>query len=285
MSVAITSHSTVRSRALGDAVRLALERQDFTGKRIAEMLGWSESKMSRILTGHLPPTEVELSAILALCRIIGENRDYLLELCRNGATLHWSGDPSLLVTQQQNASHITEFQASLVPVLLQTQGYGRSVGARMVNIEYGDVDAWLALRARGHSIFERIDPRPPNCSFFIHEQVLHLPVGGHEVMLEQVRHLLRMQARRYVNLRIIPSTIGAYPSTTGSFSYLEFADFAPLVYIEDELEGHFLERDDQTAKYQRVIAALAAVALDNTASAELLQRKATTYCRADTEAE
>jgi predicted XRE-type DNA-binding protein len=74
--------STVRSRQLGYALRSAMERAGLTGKRTANLLDWSESRVSRFLTGKLAATEVEVSAMAAVFGVTGAERDRLLHLTR-----------------------------------------------------------------------------------------------------------------------------------------------------------------------------------------------------------
>jgi hypothetical protein len=47
---------------------------------------------------------------------------------------------------------------------------------------------------------------------------------------------------------------------------MEFADFEPVVYLDEEVGGHFMEEPDEISAYQKVFAALSAVALDKATS-------------------
>lgn len=42
-------------------------------------------------------------------------------------------------------------------------------------------------------------------------------------MAEQLSHLLRMSERRYLTLRVVPTSLGAHAAMTGAFRLLEFA--------------------------------------------------------------
>lgn len=269
--------STVRGRELGDAVRVAMERTDLTGKRLSELLAWSESKISRIVTGHVVPSEMELAALLALCGVVGKQRDSLLDLRKDQALSNWSAEPSAVVKHQQSASKITEFHNSLVPPLLQAEGYSRSVACRMVNIADDDIDSWIATRQQARAVLDRLRPKPPICTFFIHQLALELPVGGPEVMSTQLHHILRIGARRNIAVRVIPTALGAYPSTCGPFCFMDFSAFPPVAYVEDEAEGHFLEGSVKIATYQRLIAALSVTSLSPAESMTVMREKATAY--------
>jgi transcriptional regulator with XRE-family HTH domain len=275
----IDGRSTVRSRELGNALRLAMERANFSGKRLSELLGWSESRVSRFLTGRIGVTEVEVSAMLALCGVVGDQREQLLRLTREQSTLGWlqSEQSHTLAEHQRKALRVSDFHAAFVPYLLQTENYARSVVSRLVNVSFDAIEERVSARMADQVVFSR--SQPPNCAFYIHELALHLPIGGYEVMSEQLHHLLRMSVRSYVKIRIIPAAVGAHAGLAGSCCLMEFADFEPVVYLEEEIAGHFMEEPEEVAAYQRVFAGLSAVALDETASKDVIAALAEDHYR------
>lgn len=266
----IDGRSTVRSRELGNSLRLAMERANFSGKRIAELLGWSESRVSRFLTGRLGATEVEVAAMLALCGVVGDQREQLLRLTREQGALGWLQleQSRTLADHQRKALRITDFHSAFVPYLLQTESYGRAIISRMVNVSFDSIEDRVAARMADQAVFAK--SQPPNCAFYIHELALHLPIGGYEIMSEQLHHLLRMAVRSYVNIRIIPAAVGAHAALAGSCCLMEFSDFEPVVYLDEEIAGHFMEEPEEIAAYQKVFAALSAVAFDETTSKDVI---------------
>jgi transcriptional regulator with XRE-family HTH domain len=275
----IDGRSTVRSRELGNALRLAMERANFSGKRLSELLGWSESRVSRFLTGRIGVTEIEVSAMLALCGVVGDQREQLLRLTREQGALGWlqSEQSHTLAEHQRKALRISDFHAAFVPYLLQTENYARSAVSRMVNVSFDAIEERVSARMADQVVFTR--SQPPNCAFYIHELALHLPIGGYEVMSDQLHHLLRMCVRSYVNIRLIPAAVGAHAGLAGSCCLMEFADFEPVVYLEEEIAGHFMEEPEEVAAYQRVFAALSAVALDETTTKDVIAALAEDHYR------
>jgi predicted XRE-type DNA-binding protein len=81
---------TIRSRELGDGLRRAIEQAGLNGKQAAHLLGWSPSWVSRLLSGKRSATEVDVAAILGVCRVKGKERDRLLALCQEQNTPGWS---------------------------------------------------------------------------------------------------------------------------------------------------------------------------------------------------
>ncbi len=272
---------TIRSRELGDGLRRAIEQAGLNGEHAAHVLGWSPSKMSRLLSGKRSTTEVDVAAILGMCRMKGKERDRLLALCQEQNTPGWlqqhgSRLPKQLVTlidHENRAVTYSHIQPMLVPGPLQTGDYARAVISRIATVPADEVDDRVAARLARQSLFSR--ERPARFTFYVHESVLRTPVGGPAVMSEQLHHLLRMAVRPYITLRVIPVALGAHAASAGPFILMEFAEFRPVVYLESETSSLFLEKKEETAAYQRILGVLAETTLGEGESKELIATVAT----------
>ncbi|HET9255935.1 MAG TPA: helix-turn-helix transcriptional regulator [Pseudonocardiaceae bacterium] len=273
--------ATVRSRELGEGLRRALERAGLTSRQAAHQLGMSPSWLSRLLTGKRNATPVQVAGFLALCRVTGTERDRLLALCDEQHTPGWfqqhgSRLPQQLVTyidHETKAIAISEFQEPGVPGLLQTGHYARAVLSRSGNVPAEEVDDRVAARLARQNLFSR--DHPPRFTFYLHEFVLRLPVGGPAVMSDQLHHLLRMSMLPCVTLRVVPVALGAHAALAGPFILMEFADFRPVVYLESTTTSAFLEQPVEIEAYQTILAALARTALGEGQSRELIASLAT----------
>ncbi|MCA1606499.1 MAG: DUF5753 domain-containing protein [Acidobacteria bacterium] len=262
-------------------MREAMKQAGLSGKQTAQMLGWSPSFLSLLLSGKRGTSEVDIAAFLGVCRVKGAERDRLLALCREQDTPGWfqqhgSRMPKQLVTlidHENKAVAISAFEAAVVPGLLQTGEYARAVIRRIVNVPPDEVDDRVAARLARQSLFSR--DRPARFTFYLHESALRLPVGGPAVMAEQLRHLRLMSARSYLTLRVVPVALGAHAATTGAFWLMEFAEFKPVAYLESETSSLFLERPEEIQAYRRILAALADTALSEGQSRELIATLAT----------
>jgi len=172
---------------------------------------------------------------LGVCRVKGAERDRLLALCHDQYTPGWfqqhgSRLPKQLVTlinREDKTVDYSDVQPMLVPGLLQTGDYASAVISRVANVPAAEVEERVAARLARQRLFNR--DWPPRFTFYLHESALRLPVGGPEVMAEQLCHLLRMSVRSSVTLRVIPVALGAHAATAGPFIFMEFAEFRPLV--------------------------------------------------------
>jgi hypothetical protein len=87
--------------------------------------------------------------------------------------------------------------------------------------------------------------------------VLRFPVGDSTVTSDQLHHLLPNVGAN-LELRVVPAAVDAHAR---GVTLLELAEFTPVVYLESQLSAVFLERPNQIAAYQRILAALADIAL------------------------
>ncbi|MBV9141383.1 MAG: helix-turn-helix domain-containing protein [Pseudonocardiales bacterium] len=272
---------TIRSRELGEGLRRAMERTGMDQKGAAEKLGWSQSRVSRLLSGKRGGTEVDVSAFLAVVAVTGTERERLLAICREQNTPGWlqqhgSRLPKqlrTLIDHENKAVSIDDFQPTLVPGLLQTTDYARALIREIGMIPAEEIEDRVAARLGRQSLFGR--ERPARFSFFIHEFVLRLPVGGPAVMAEQLQHLLRKATRPYLSLRVVPAARGGYAAASGAFKLMEFAEFRPVAYLESETTSLFLEKPEEIATYRRMLALLAQTALGERESMELIATLAT----------
>lgn len=267
---------TIRSRELGDGLRLAMEQAQLNGKQIADRLGWSESKVSRLLTGKRGATEVEVAEFLVTCGARSEERDHLISLCKDQNTKSWFQQfgPRLpthirTYTEHENkATRIIDFQPLVIPGILQTGEYARALFARSATVPEIEIEERVAARAARQIIFSREEPA--KFIFIVHEFVLRLPVGGSEVMSEQLHHLLRMSVRPYIDIRVVPARFGAHAGSAGAVKLLESPEYRPVVYVEGENNGLFLEKPDEVTAYRNVLRDLAKAALDGEESKEVI---------------
>ncbi|HEY6423390.1 MAG TPA: helix-turn-helix transcriptional regulator [Pseudonocardiaceae bacterium] len=272
---------TIRSRELGEGLRRAMQHAGLTGQQVAKLLDLSPSWVSRLISGKRNVTAVQASAFLAVCRAPSAERERLLELCDEQHTPGWfqqhgSRLPLQLVTlidHENIAVAISCFVSTLVPGLLQTGDYARALFNQAGRVPAGEIDDRVAARLARQGLFSR--DRPARFTFYLHEFVLRLPVGGPAVMIDQLQLLERMSRRPYLTLRVVPAALGAHAATAGEFILMEFAEFKPVVYLESETSSLFLEKPVEIAAYQDILESLAQTALGEGESRELIATRAT----------
>jgi hypothetical protein len=152
--------------------------------------------------------------------------------------------------------------------LLQTGEYARALLEQSGTVPDCDVEQRVVARLGRQALFSR--SHRPQITFYVHEFALRLPVGSSEVMSEQLHTLLRLGVRSYITIRVVPVSVGAHAGTAGSCRLMEFAEFKPVAYVEEETAGHFLEDPVEIASYRGIFAALANSALSEGQSRDLI---------------
>lgn len=74
--------STARARELGGELKGARERVRLKAAELAEILGWSPTKLSRVESGSRGVSEVDAARYLASCRVPRGEVNRLLDLAR-----------------------------------------------------------------------------------------------------------------------------------------------------------------------------------------------------------
>src|SRR5262245_49059986 len=126
---------TVRSRELGLALLRAIGTAGLNQSDLASVLAWSPSKVSRMISGKRCASPEDVSAVLAVGRIVGPKRQELLEMARHATERGWWQDfgdrlPAELRTlsdHEDSALAITGFETAVMPGLLQTPDYATAL--------------------------------------------------------------------------------------------------------------------------------------------------------------
>src|SRR5689334_4768957 len=123
--------SSVVGREFGNGVRAVIARTGLTHRRLAELLGWQEAKISDMTLGKGGVTEADVLLLLGYCQATVEEREHLLALFRESGNA-WLQIPEdgvpdqvrTLIDQEKEAEEIICWSMILVPGLLQTPDYG-----------------------------------------------------------------------------------------------------------------------------------------------------------------
>jgi hypothetical protein len=249
--------SSVVGRSFGDGVRAVIEATGMPQCRIAELLDFEQAKVSDLVNGKGGVTEVELAMLLGLCQAPPDDARHLLALYRESREKGYlvfpeDGIPDQvrsLVDQERLANKITMWSMNVIPGPLQIPGYVAALIERSARAETVGVADVLAAKAARQAIFHH----SRQFVFYMHEQALRLPVGDPGLMQDQLLHLLAMNNRTYITMRVVPIVFGAHAGLSGSFQHLSYAKYEPVVFTETENTSLFVEDKASIAKYTDLI--------------------------------
>ncbi|MFF9119036.1 DUF5753 domain-containing protein [Streptomyces massasporeus] len=186
----------------------------------------------------------------------------------DGVLPDWAGK---LIGLQEAASIIRTYEVQLVPGLLQTPAYTEAVVRHAYPLASPEeVAARVELRRIRQDVLSREEP--PRLWAVLDEAVLRRPMGGAQVMREQLEHLNKMSQLGHVTVQIAPfdrpgCIAGGFPITHLRFDLPALAD---VVYLEQLRDAEYVAKPEQTQYYRSVLDGLAHSALSPQESIDLI---------------
>lgn len=286
----VMTGSTVPRRQLGRYLRDLRNQSGILVKDAARRLEWSEAKLWRIETGQTSLRSLDVEVI---CRLYGaspEMTEALMGLARETKARGWwqaYGDAvpewfDLFVGLEAAATRLDLYEQELVPGLLQTEEYARTlITADNPEADDAEIERRVHLRITRQAIVRRtIDP--PSLQVALNESVLRRPVGGAEVMAGQLNRLAEALELPNVALRVVPFAAGFHPGIlSGSFNILHFPlngngaeSEPPTVYADLYTGALYLDKPNEIERYSAAFAGIWDQALDESSSRELIRQAA-----------
>lgn len=258
---------TVRRRRLGLELRRLRESSGLTIEAVADRLECSSSKISRIETGHTGVTPRDVRDMLAIYGLAGPAADELVQVARDARQKGWWHLYGTVLTGayvglEAAASSIHSYEVQVIPGLLQTETYARTVlRAGGPGRSETEVDRRVRVRMARQSLLVQEDPL--DLWVVLDETIFHRLVGGSAVMREQLDHLVRSSARPNVTIQVLPFSAGAHVAMEGSFTILGYDEPADpdVVFAENAAGGLFLEKDEELQRYRYIFDHLRATAM------------------------
>ncbi|MFE6103172.1 helix-turn-helix domain-containing protein [Streptomyces laurentii] len=213
--------SSAQAARTAVAQRLKELRADagITGPELAARCGWSHPKTYRIEGARTPPSADDIRRWCEACGAAGQAEDIIVQ-SRTAESMYteWRRKTRTGLKQLQH-SYVPLFKATrlfrvysptMVPGLLQTEGYARGLMTGITRFREIPDDVAVAVAAR----LERSQIiHEPGRRFVlvIEESVLYYQLGDQDAMAAQLGYLLTAGALPQVSLGIIPSAVRARP--------------------------------------------------------------------------
>lgn len=180
-----------------------------------------------------------------------------------------------LVGGEGEAKREITYEHGLVPGLLQTERYASVLTERspVVRPEHRQLVTSLRMERQDRLIDE---DDPLELIAIIEESVLYRTVGGPEIMREQLEHLLGVNRRPNVTVRVIPTSVGPHAAIDGSFIMLEFAELSPAVYLQHHpvIGARYSDNAELMKTYAKIAKDIQQQALSPKDSAALIRETA-----------
>lgn len=240
-----------RARQLGAAMKA--HRGDVGVRDLADRMGLNKNSHSLISLwekGQRIPSPEEVASYATALGLDEGARQALVNMAKRAKepNLVVPGVPevtSTLMDIERSAAVITDVApVKLVSGMLQIGDYARAIMGTAPG-----ADTRVAMRLARADVLTRRNP----VTFLglLSEECLRQPIADADVMVAQLRHLLRMADEPAVTIQVIPvRTVGWRPGLLAPFEVVEFEKAPPIVHVEADRASSFLYEDEDTAVYR-----------------------------------
>ncbi len=226
---------------------------------VAQELGWSTSKISRIELAKIAVTPADVRALLGVLDALSEEVEILVSLAGEDRQPGWWRQYAEVLppwfegylSLESEAARLLAYESEVVPGLLQTEEYAAEIFRHSSYMQLPDEAARAAELRRTRQV--RLGgPDPIYLDVVINEGALRRVVGGRDVMCAQLTRLIDATEVPNVALRVLPFAAGAHPGVDGSFTVLEFSDPSNprIVYLDRMTDSEYLEGLRDVAAYR-----------------------------------
>lgn len=252
---------TTARRQVGARLRELRQARGLTAAEVMRALGFSVSKVSRMESGARAVSEEDLALLIDYYEVDESAAREIEETARAGrrrrdpwvsvATTTTEGNfqqfvASGFVELERDAEVVRDFNASVVPGLLQTEEYMRAMMVAAAPVEEDLRERAIRQRLTRQ---RRLD-RPGRYAAVLDEAVLLREIGGSFVMAEQLNALLERCRAGAVDLRVVPLSAGYHPGLNSSFTILSME--RDLVFVEGVVGFQTYDGDDVVTRVGRV---------------------------------
>ncbi|MBF6329865.1 helix-turn-helix domain-containing protein [Nocardia transvalensis] len=280
--------SPLSRRQLGRYLREAREAAGMTLQQAANLMEWGKTTVQNLETAR--NQKVHWRNVRDLCEIYGCNEDRtaaLIDLAKQIPTKSWwhaYGDLvpatfNLYLDLEAATQQLTIFQPLIIPGLLQTADYARTLDRRFFSHETEEeLNRRIQLRLQRQHILTR-QRKPAKLRAVIHESALRTVVGNRRIMDVQVRHIADMSTRPNVEIRVLTYEAG-FPvgMPLPAFVIMDFG-LDPrgkpveqtIVFAESFTGGMYFERSTDVQRFQEAFEEVWEASLDVRPSRDLMR--------------
>ncbi|MHB9859641.1 helix-turn-helix domain-containing protein [Streptomyces sp. YIM S03343] len=240
MATIVNSQPPIAWRYCGSQIKMWRAEAGITREALATEVGYDYEYVKSMENGRRRPTLRLLQIADQLCKAGGKlvaAQEYL----KPEPFATFSQD---FIRYESEAISISSYEPLLIPGLLQTAETARALlKAHWPPLDDETVEERVMARLKRQDVLAQ---QTRSFSFVIGESALRNEVGGAEVHLDQLRHLLALSEQRNITVQVLPIA-GAHPGLNGPLVLLETTEHEHLGYEEGQTTGVLYSDPDRVS--------------------------------------
>ncbi|MFB7908437.1 helix-turn-helix domain-containing protein [Kitasatospora sp. NPDC056076] len=243
--------SAIRQIRLGEELRAwRLDNNKTLADATTGLKGWNPARLSRMERAHQPIGGADLKILLDHYGITGQEREDLESLLSASPARRWwrSLDFADSITAafaeyldlEADASQMFDYFPSAFPGLVQTEGYAKEMIAAGLSAP-NDEQIETATEVRMLRQRRLTKDSVLNFDAYFGEVAL-LVAGDRSVLIDQIRHTIKVAQYPNVSIRIVPLSAGRQGILTSGLTLMRFPDDPENGFVFIEAVGGMLPR-------------------------------------------
>lgn len=226
-----------------------------SGDRLARRCGISQSKVSRIETGRLLPSVLDVEQMLAALGVDNTTRRELLELARVANAEYQDVRASVrrglhhrqreIAALEADATQVRHFLPTLITGLLQIPQYLRAAISTPVEPAVGDVGKAVALKLERQAV---LHDKAKNFEFLLTESAIRWQLCEPSIMAVQIDRLVSLSRLPNVRIGVLPLSVQVRDG-----AYHTFVTYDRRLVTIELFTGQLVLRDPKDIDYYRAL--------------------------------
>lgn len=273
---------SVRARRLARILKKAREDAGFNQGTVADTLSWSQPKVAMIEKARRRASPRDVERLLDMYGIHDDaQRAVILDLAHSTEQRSWWTEYADLLegpylALEDEAARIRVWSPHLIPGILQTPAYARSLFEADVPNDPAEVERRLQARMLRQGILSRADA--PEIHVVLDQTVLERRVGGQAAFAEQMERLAADARRENMLIQVMPRSVAVHPGIDGALIMLQMPDEGDpdVGYCEGHFGAVYLENPQQVNRCNLAFEEISEAALRSEDSVALIEAAVTT---------
>jgi transcriptional regulator with XRE-family HTH domain len=256
---------------LREQLRRARQARGLSQEELGKLLNYSSSQVSAVETGERPVPADYLARVDQVLDT-GGLFTAMLELIRFHAAPDWFRPWEEI---EREAIALRWYDPTVIPGLLQTEGYARAMLGTIDELTAEQVEARVVSRLARQAVLAA-DPRPQLVAV-VEEHTLRRQVGDRAVMHEQLERLLTVSAEPHIQVRVVPADAPWHIGLHGPFILARLGNGAELAHLDNQLRGQTVDSPNDVATLERRWETVTAEVLPQRQSVRLIEEVAKSW--------